>query len=197
MSDRERLSERLHSRSVGLSRRQMPGGGEAFSGPLANKALKTLGARAMTMDHNVFVQSGFDPSKGDDLALWAHESHHQQESGGSDNHSAMDGEERAARARERLVLHQSQAGHDPDAILAGLDQHNPLTMQEADDVFAHMEQNSPEDESGDPHPLEAYRNMMRDGMTHSQVVGMLADHCVNQIQRHQAEEGLRTASDGE
>lgn len=192
---RDRLGSRLMSRATGLVRKQMPGGGEAFSGPLANEALSALGARAMTMDSSIFVNSGFDASKGEDLALLAHEQHHQAESGGSDNHSLYDAEEQAARARERLVLHQSGAGHDPGDILAGLDGHDPKNDQEADDAFANMEQRAPEDGSGEPDPVEAYRNMLKDGMSHDMVVRDLSDYIVQTLERQDRENDLRTASD--
>lgn len=192
MAERQRVSDRLMSREQGLSRRQMPGGGEAYSGPLANQALQTLGARAMTMDRSIFVQEGFDASKPDDLALYAHEAHHQGESGGGDSHGAYDGEEQAARARERLVLHQAKAGMDPSAILAGLNSLNPKNAGEADKLATIADQNST-DAGGEPDPMKAYRNMLRDGMGHAEIVRSLADFVVQTLDRQESEQGIRSA----
>ncbi len=190
----DRLSDRLMSRSMGLARRQMPGGGEAYSGPLANQALGALGARAMTMDKSVFVQEGFNAQNPDDLALWAHESHHQNESGGSDNHSEYDSEEQAARARERLVLHQAGAGQNPDDILAGLGSANPKNAKEADDIFAAEAGTGSTDSSGEPEPMEAYRNMLKDGMSHDNVVRMLAEQVMQSLAHMENEEEVRAGS---
>lgn len=193
----DKLSNRLMARNEGLARRQMPGGGEAYSGAVADQALKTIGARAMTMDNSVFVQSKFDPSKKDDMALWAHEKHHKDHSGGTDDHGEYDSEERAARARERLVLHQAGAGHDPESILSGLDGLNPQSAKQADEIFAEMEGNGKEDGSGEPDPMEAYRNMLRDGMTHQQIVSTLADHVIKTGDRQRTENRMRSAGDSD
>lgn len=189
------LSNRLLARNEGLSRRQMPGGGEAFSGAVADQALQAVGARAMTMDNSVFVQSKFDPSKKEDLALWGHEQHHLNNSGGSDDHGEYDSEEQAARARERLILHQAGAGMDPDSILGNVDSSNPQTAKQADEMFAEMEGNGSEDGSGEPDPMEAYRNMIKDGMSHQQIVSMLADHVTQTQDRQQAETSARSAGE--
>ena len=66
-----RLAQRL-DRSQ-LQRVTVPGGGEAFTGPVASRALDALGARAMTLDRSVIVSEDFDPSKAEDKALLAHE----------------------------------------------------------------------------------------------------------------------------
>lgn len=191
MADRQRVSDRLMSREQGLSRRQMPGGGEAYSGPLASQALQTLGARAMTMDSSIFVQDGFDASKPEDLALYAHEAHHQSESGGSDNHGAYDGEEQAARARERMVLHQAKSGMDAAEILMGLKSNAPKNAAEADKLSA-VADSGPGDGSGESDSMKAYRNMIRDGMGHAEVVRNLADYVVQTLERQESEQGLRS-----
>ena len=58
----ESITSRLASRSARapLQRRSMPGGGEVWEGPLASKALKALGARAMTVDSSIIVGDDFD-----------------------------------------------------------------------------------------------------------------------------------------
>ncbi|MCB1095369.1 MAG: DUF4157 domain-containing protein, partial [Verrucomicrobiae bacterium] len=81
----------------------MADGGDVFSGPLASDALSKVGARAFTVDSNVFV--GGDSGDG---ALYAHETVHQEGSGGKSGCGVADGpEEDAANAVEKLVLHRA------------------------------------------------------------------------------------------
>jgi hypothetical protein len=105
-------AERLASRAErgALKRSSMPGGGEVFSGDLASRALKTLGARAMTVDRSIIVSDDFDSNRPEDQALFAHEQFHVEHSGGQGSHEHRDGEEVAARAVERMVLHRARAG---------------------------------------------------------------------------------------
>lgn len=88
----------------------MPGGGEVFTGDLASRSLKSLGARAMTVDRSIIVSEDFDPNKPEDQALFAHEQYHVDHSGGQGSHESRDGEEVAARAVERMVLHRAAGG---------------------------------------------------------------------------------------
>lgn len=113
------LTSRLHARNAtGLQRRSMPDGGEVVSGPTARRALRALGARAMTMDHTIFVDDDFDVSRSEDAALYAHEQHHLRHSGGAHaDHGPRDSEEIAARAIERMVLHRSTRGEPLDTVL--------------------------------------------------------------------------------
>jgi hypothetical protein len=106
-----RLAQRL-DRSQ-LQRVTVPGGGEAFTGPVASRALDALGARAMTLDRSVIVSEDFDPSKAEDKALLAHEQHHAKHGdggGGGGGHNFRDAEEIAARAVERMVLQRAMEG---------------------------------------------------------------------------------------
>lgn len=113
-----RTADRLASRAsrgvgtadAGLERSSMPGGGEVFGGELASRALKTLGARAMTVDKSIIVADDFSPGRAEDQALFAHEQFHVDHSGGQGAHEARDGEEVAARSVERMVLHRSRSG---------------------------------------------------------------------------------------
>ena len=107
-----RTADRLASRASRgeLQRSAMPGGGEVFGGELASRALKTLGARAMTVDKNIIVADDFDPGRAEDQALFAHEQFHVEHSGGQGSHDSRDGEEVAARAVERMVLHRTRSG---------------------------------------------------------------------------------------
>ncbi|MFN7146937.1 MAG: DUF4157 domain-containing protein, partial [Myxococcota bacterium] len=105
-------ADRLAARAErnGLKRSAMPGGGEVFTGEVASRALKSLGARAMTVDKSIIVSEDFDPSKPEDQALFAHEQFHVDHSGGAGTHEHRDAEEVAARAVERMVLHRARAG---------------------------------------------------------------------------------------
>ncbi|MDP2312170.1 MAG: DUF4157 domain-containing protein [Pseudomonadota bacterium] len=107
-----RTADRIASRATRgeLQRSAMPGGGEVYGGDLASRALKTLGARAMTVDKSIIVADDFDPGRAEDQALFAHEQFHVEHSGGQGSHEARDGEEIAARSVERMVLHRSRSG---------------------------------------------------------------------------------------
>lgn len=103
-------------------RRQSVGEGEVFSGELASRALQALGARAMTVDRAIIVNDRFDPSRPEDRALFEHERHHLEHSGGVGENSGRDHEEVAARAVERMVLHHMKGGtesHDVGHATAG------------------------------------------------------------------------------
>ena len=105
------MVDRLAARADGGNlRRTSVGGGEVFTGGLATRALKALGARAMTVDNAIVMPESFDPSKREDKALFAHEDYHLKHSGGEGANDGRDGEEIAARAAERMVLHTSAGG---------------------------------------------------------------------------------------
>lgn len=105
-----RLASRLDRTQ--LTRVSMPGGGEVFKGPVASRALKALGARAMTVDRSIIVGDGFNASRAEDAALYAHERHHMTHSGGSGGHAGRDEEEREARAVEAMVFHRMSGGYE-------------------------------------------------------------------------------------
>ena len=56
-----RLSRRLDNH---LTRRAAPDGGEVFSGGLASRALRAVGARAMTVDRSIIVDNESSFSRG-------------------------------------------------------------------------------------------------------------------------------------
>ncbi len=99
----EKTTERLVDRSQ-LKRVNVPGGGEAFKGPTATRALKALGARAMTVDKSIIVDEDFDPNQAQDAALFAHEQVHVERGSTRATHAVHDAEEVAARAAEEHVL---------------------------------------------------------------------------------------------
>jgi Domain of unknown function (DUF4157) len=108
-----RLADRL-DRSQ-LQRQTMPGGGAVFRGPVASRALKAVGARAMTLDRQIIVGDDFNASSPEDQALFAHEQHHALNGdggGGGGGENFQDAEETAARAVERMVLHRMDGGYE-------------------------------------------------------------------------------------
>lgn len=172
MSD-SKLTARLMARQGGIRRKAMPDGGEVYSGPTASRALRALGARAMTMDRQIFVAEDFDPNDPEDAALYAHELHHQMESGGMDDgHTHGDAEEAAAQAIERMVLHRSAKGDDFGEIMRDVRSQGagtaPVRNQNGD---------APGSEHEDE-VMKAYKALRKQGKSHLQVVNDLAQYVV-------------------
>jgi len=195
------LTNRLMSRSeTGLRRKAVEGGGEVYSGPTASRALKAVGARAMTMDNTIFVDEGFDVNKAEDAALYAHESHHRDESGGSDQHGARDAEEVHARAIERMVLHRMGAGEGLGDILR--DVQNGMVPR--DSVQADAMASRAQDPAGstgrgggselaEGDAMTAYHDMLAAGKDHQTIVRELVKYCVETISRQEEEHLFRKA----
>lgn len=175
------LTSRLHARNApGLHRRSMPDGGEVVTGPTARRALRALGARAMTMDRTIFVDEDFDAARPEDAALYAHEQHHQRESGGvHDGHGAHDGEEAAARAIERMVLHRRARGDDLQEVLRDArDGREPV----ADATPA----------AGDASdPLAAYAALRAEGLSHHEIVRELTRRVLDTLADAHEQEARR------
>ena len=93
-----------------LNRMSTPGGGEVFSGAIASRALKALGARAMTVDRSIIVSDDFNMAKPEDQALLAHEQYHLNHGSGEGAAHGTDGEEAEARAVEAMVFHRASSG---------------------------------------------------------------------------------------
>lgn len=110
-STADKLARRAvgRGRSDDLQRTGVPGG-EVFSGDLASRALKALGARAMTVDRSIIVGDDFNAARPEDKALLAHEQFHLDHSAGVGENAGRDHEEVMARAVERMVLHQAFGG---------------------------------------------------------------------------------------
>jgi len=200
------LAQRLMARNAGgpgLHRVSMPDGGEAYSGPLANRALKALGARAFTVDKSVIVDRAFDRAKGEDQALYAHERFHQRESDhkaeGDEgaSHGGKDAEEMAARAIESMVLHRSAQGEDFGSIMGDV---NSGAMDDAAKDGGGENDPKKTKVSGaligggkDRDPMEGYKAMIKDGLNHWQIVGELKDHVVSTLDRINEEHEFRSA----
>lgn len=190
---KQSLSQRLSGRSAGLSRKSMPDGGEVYSGALAGKALKAVGARAMTMDGNIFVNDGFGGTP-EDHALYAHEKVHQEGSGGKDtgdhNHG-HDPEEVAARAVERMVLHKSRAGEDFGETLAKIRDNMPRNAGEAEKQIKHAMRADSEGDERDQ-SMMGYWAMRAQGLKHHDITRMLAEHVTKTMSEIDASQSERT-----
>lgn len=170
-------ADRLASRAAGkeLKRKSMPGGGEVFSGDVASRALKSLGARAMTVDRSIIVSEDFDPSKAEDQALYAHEQYHVEHSGGEGTHHGRDSEEIAARAVERMVLHRARAGgaesHEANHAVPETNNHGPGGAGPKS-IKQEMDQSAAQ---------RGYEAMRVQGQSHQEVVWKLASDVVTAL----------------
>ena len=172
------ITDRLLARSkrAPLSRRSMPGGGEVFEGPLASRALKALGARAMTVDSSIVVGEGFDPSRPESRALFAHEQVHQQGSGGAGSHVARDTEEVAARRAERMVLHRAaEGGTEAGGALEGGSTSSPPAGENAGAASSGTA----------PSPERGYQALAAQGLTHDDIVAQLTKACLDTLEAQQ------------
>jgi hypothetical protein len=183
------LSSRLMSRAgPGIRRRSMPDGGEVVSGPLATEALRALNARAFTMDHTIFVDEDFDSSNPEDAALYAHERHHQMESGGVDaGHGSHDAEEVAARAIESMVLHRSSRGDSLSDIMSDVRSGQILPSTKGGQGRS--------DESGDQAEVSAvqsaYSALRASGKNHEGIVQDLTAFVVESLMTMEEEQTFR------
>jgi len=193
------LTNRLMSRAdPGLRKSSVQGGGDVYSGPTASRALKALGARAMTMDDTIFVDEGFDTSNPEDAALYAHEAHHQDESGGSDQHGSQDAEETQARAIERMVLHRVQSGESIGDILADIKGGGRENMASSDvaSTRGNTQTQGTQGEGGgseltDGDAMKAYNEMIGSGKDHATIVRELVQYCVETISRQEEDHLFR------
>jgi hypothetical protein len=176
-----RTANRLASRSEGIRRQAVQAdGGEVYTGALASRALRAVGARAMTLEGEIVVDEGFDTSKAEDQALYAHERFHQAESGGEGAVLQRDAEEVAARAIERMVLHRSQKGDSFDSIMRDVNTTGSAMREAATGAtgpgpsskngsMRQQQGEGPTDEA-----KTAYLALLAEGKTHEMIVKDLA-----------------------
>ena len=199
-----RLVGRLDSSQ--LSRVGMPGGGEVFRGPVASRALKAVGARAMTLDRSIVVSDDFDPNRPEDQALYAHEQFHAEHGdghGGGGGSNFRDAEEVAARAVERMVLQRDmtggyEGGYHPGGSGAAGDPHKGADHSGrgvASGVQSAEEK--PETTQSQPDPNKGYRHLVEQGYSHADILDELSRHIMNsmdersevQLDRHRDKKG--------
>jgi len=159
-----RLAARAERRS--LERRTLAGGGEVFTGPLATRALKALGARAMTVDRAIVVGEDFDPARPESQALYAHEQVHVAGSGGQGSSVLRDAEEVAARAAERMVLQRAADGGEAEPALGA--------AEAAGEGAAGAGSQAPTAERG-------YRALRGEGLDRARIVEHLAQVCADRL----------------
>lgn len=174
--------DRLMARNQ-LERVSVPGGGEAFSGPLAGRALEALGGHMMTVDRTIIVPEDFDASNPEHMSLYAHEQYHQQQgSGEGGTHHIHDAEEVAARAVQRMVLHRAMkggyeggyapgggAGAGPSAPNASSDEGGRGVTD-----FNTAGGEKPEAVDHDPDARRGYLALKAQGLSHTDIVDKLA-----------------------
>ncbi len=173
----EDFADRLFRRR-NLKRGRGPDGGEVFQGPAATRALKALGAKAMTVDGSIVVADDFDPSSPEDAALYAHEQHHVEMGDTRATHPVHDAEEQAARAVQQLTFHrmisrEAEAGGGGDAGGGGED--------------------GGDEAAGDP-VAEAYDRLVGQGFSPQQIEQLVAERVV-QLLEEKKELGEQRFSD--
>lgn len=203
------LANRLMSRNggPGLQRVSMPDGGEAYSGPLAQRALNTLGARAFTVDRSVILSRNFDRDNPEDMGLYAHEAFHQRmaahrsaDAEGGASHDGRDAEEIAARKMERMVVHQAKQGADFGSTMG------KVHSGEMDDA-AKGGSRGPDASKGDgagesgapaaeggagkPDAMKGYWALRKKGHSHERIVDDLKRHVMAEMERQQEEQAFR------
>ncbi|MCB9763995.1 MAG: DUF4157 domain-containing protein [Alphaproteobacteria bacterium] len=173
----DRLFEREELRRVSI-----PGGGEAYTGPAASRALQALGGRAMTVDRTIIVGEDFDPTNPEHMSLYAHEQYHVQEGTGEGGaHHIHDAEEVAARAVQRMVLHRMEGGYDGGYMpAAGGGAARPMDAPDQGGRgvgnFNRGGEDKPEAVANEePDPSRGYQALRAQGMSHEDIVYKLAN----------------------
>ncbi|MEQ1565529.1 MAG: DUF4157 domain-containing protein [Myxococcota bacterium] len=196
----EGISDRLSARaSTGLVSRRMADGGEVYSGPLARQALRSVGARAMTVEGgDIVVDSSFDASRPEDAALYAHERVHQLGSGGAGGGAAghNDGEEQAARAIEGMVLHRMEQGDSLSDVLHDVSLSSVASLARnalgaSDNPLGQLVERSIDSAFKSESSMHAYWIEMAKGKPHREVVDDLARWVVAQLENADEETRFR------
>jgi len=191
----ERTAQRLAMRSEGLQRKDTPDGGEVYTGALARAALRAMGARAMTLDHSIIVDESFDVSNAEDQALYAHERHHQLNSGGFGAEGERDHEEVAARAIERMVLHRSAKGETFNSVMRSVEDGADAEGEGGEEQGASASSVSTDTDVEAHDALQtAYQMLLASGKTHQAVVQELARMVVQELRNKNEQGQWRTAA---
>lgn len=195
----EDTADRLLDRKD-LNKVSIPGGGEAYSGPVASQALKALGAEAMTVDKTVIVSEDFDPGNPEHMALYAHEQYHvQQGTGEGGAHHIHEAEEVAARAVQRMVFHRMAGGYE-GGFQPGANVGAARPDQGADQggrgaaSFGEGGDRKPQTSGRKPDPNRGYQALLAQGLDHGDVVAKLANDALRSIDQRK-EQGLDRHND--
>jgi len=187
-SDNEGLISRVTGRldTSRLSRQSMNDGGAVYRGDLATRALKAVGARAMTVDETIIVGDDFDAARPEDQALYAHEQHHVEHGdghGGGGGENFRDAEEIAARAAESAALHRAIAGGTEIGYAESAGHRGGDLREGGTDAAAGAGEAStkPEQGNGEPSADSGYLALQSQGLSHDQIVQELATRVLNTL----------------
>ena len=175
----EQTSQKIAARGD-LRSESMPHG-EVYRGPLADRALRGVGARAMTVDGDIIVNHSFDSSSPEDQALYAHEMYHQEHSGGAAGATVRDAEEVSARAVEAMVYHRAKSGKAdpiPKSPTELLEEEKEQGGQKSADFGNDTDQSEP----GEPDPVQGYLALRDQGFSHEEIVQNLAVKILDEME---------------
>jgi len=175
------------ARANGVYRRQMADGGSVVTGDTVSRALRAVGARAMTWDNEVYVDKDFDKDDADDQALYAHEVHHLEESGGADvGDGRHDAEEAGAQQIERMVLNRRAAGEDFGGIMRDM-RSGANEKGSASRAPGSNEQK----ETATGESITALKEELERGVPYDLIVQKLARYCVLQLNKTREDATVR------
>ena len=182
----ENFGDDILSRASDL-RKTKASHGDVFSGELADEALGAVGARAMTMDGEIIVNSNFDLSNAEDQSLYAHELYHQARSGGAAGNKIRDAEEIAARSIEAMVFHRAGGGRS-DALPTNIEDlfqeaETPAAPAQAADIESTTDPVKAKQDGG-PSAVAGYAALRKQGMTHQEVIYMMTQMLLKEHDEH-------------
>ena len=161
-----------YSRRSGVLRKDVASHGNVFSGELADQAPDAVGARAMTMDGEIIVNSDEEQPFDKRNMLTAC---HQARSGGAAGDKIRDAE-KCARAIESMVFHQAGGGRS-DALPTNIEDLFQQAENPAKPSATEGESSGTVKaafENGDP-SNPGYQALREQGMTLGEVVYMLTN----------------------
>jgi hypothetical protein len=161
----------------------MADGGQVYTGPTASRALRAIGARAMTLDKDIFVAEDFDDSSAEDQALYAHERHHQMEHGRVDAGAHAYAEEKAAQTIERMVLHRSKKGEAFGSIMRDVNSGAIHRDSQASSTSGGGSSSASQPGETKSDAEKAILSLMKSGKSREQIVRKMAEHILDSLQR--------------
>ena len=179
----ESMADQIGARNL---RNRRIGHQEVFTGDLADEALGALGARAMTVENEIIVNSQFNPNQADDQALLAHEMLHQEYSGGVAGSSMHDAEEVAARAVESMVFHRAKNGESNPIPRKASELLREKDEQQADQSSS-AQGDAENPESTRPTAEKGVQILKERGYTHEMIVQHLMFKVVDELERKNME----------
>jgi len=184
----EDFADRMQDRK-GLKQVRVAGRDEeAVTGPTATRALEALGARAMTLDQSIILPEDFDAADPEQAALYAHEAYHVNEGTGLEAaHHIHDAEESGARAVEEMVFHEMSAGEAE----AGAVIHRAMDQRASAGDGAGSETGAIRPSDSMDTPEAVYSALAGQGMTHDDILHLLAESVLSSMDEQKEESGVR------